>query len=132
MGILLRICTDDYSVPNTNITLSKGTLVNIPVYGIHHDPEIYPNPENYNPDRFLPEEVQKRHSLSYIPFGDGQRNCIGMRFGLMQTKVGLATVLKNFKLTLGSKSVNPLVLNPKSLPLAPKGGVWLSVERIDG
>jgi len=128
---LIRKCTTDYPVPDTGITIPKGTQTMIPVYAIHHDPEIYPNPDTYDPDRFLPEEVEKRHPLSYLPFGDGPRNCIGLRFGLMQTRVGLATILKNFELTPCSKSTNPLVLNPKSLILAPTGsGLWLNVKNI--
>lgn len=129
---LIRVCTKDYLVPNTTVTLSKGTLMQIPVYAIHHDPEIYPDPEVYDPDRFLPEEVQKRHTLSHIPFGDGPRNCIGLRFGLMQTKVGLATILKNFQLAPCSKSTNPLVLSKTSIVLAPEGGLWLNVKNING
>ncbi len=127
---LIRVCTQDYLVPNTEVTLPRGTTVSIPVYGIHHDPDIYPNPETFDPDRFLPDAVQKRHSLSHIPFGDGPRNCIGLRFGLMQTKVGLATILKNFELTPCSRSTNPLVLSTKSLVLAPEGGLWLNVKNI--
>lgn len=130
MPAILRVCTKSYSVPNTAVTLSKGTTVIIPAYGIQHDPDIYANPEVYNPDRFLPEEVQQRHSLSFLPFGDGPRNCIGLRFGLMQTKVGLATILKNFELSPCSKSTNPLVLSKTSLVLAPEDGLWLNVKNI--
>ncbi|KAJ6632804.1 putative cytochrome P450 6a14, partial [Pseudolycoriella hygida] len=129
--LLIRQCTKDYPVPNNDVTIPKGTSVLIPVYGIHHDPQIYSNPEVYDPERFLPEEVQKRHSLSYLPFGDGPRNCIGLRFGLMQTKVGLATILKNFQLSPCSKSTNPLVIDAISPVLAPEGGLWLNVKKIE-
>lgn len=127
---LLRLCTKDYPVPNTNVTIAKGTSVMVPVYGIMRDPNIYANPDVYDPDRFSPDEVQKRDSLSFLSFGDGPRSCIGLRFGLMQSKVGLATILKTFEISPCSKSVNPIVLNPETVVLNPEGGVWFNVKKI--
>lgn len=130
-GFLFRICTKEYTVPNTAVTLSKNTTVIIPTHAIHHDPEIYPSPEIYDPERFLPEEVRKRHPLSFLAFGDGPKNCIGFKFGLMQIKVGLASILKKFELSSCSKSSESLVMIPNTLFLLVKGGLWINVKNIE-
>jgi len=68
---VLRVSNADYKVPGTDITLEKGTNLIVPTYAIHHDPDIYPEPSKYDPDRFAPEEVAKRHPYSFIAFGEG-------------------------------------------------------------
>lgn len=73
----MRTVTKEYQVPDTKITLAKDVLTIIPVYGIHHDPKYYPNPEKFLPERFEPHEISQRPSCTFIPFGDGPRNCIG-------------------------------------------------------
>ncbi|XP_055641825.1 probable cytochrome P450 6a13 [Toxorhynchites rutilus septentrionalis] len=127
---LTRSVSKAYQVPNTNCVLEKGLTVIVPVYGLHHDPEYYPDPEKYDPDRFSPEEVAKRNPYCYIPFGEGPRICIGMRFGLMQARVGMAYMLKNFRFTLSSKTPVPLKISSNSLVLTSEGGLWLRVERL--
>lgn len=69
---LSRYSIHEYKLPNSNVTIPKNLQIFIPVYAIHHDPEIYPNPEQFEPDRFLPEEKEKRHPCSFIPFGEGK------------------------------------------------------------
>lgn len=122
--------TKDYAVPETNNLLQKGTLVWIPVYAIHHDPEYYPHPEVFDPDRFEPAEVRKRHPQSYLPFGHGPRNCIGLHFGMLQTRIGLVSLIRNFEFYTCSKSVIPLVFSKRKFVLSPEDGLWLRVKKI--
>lgn len=75
--MLDRLCSKDYQIPDTNIVLKKYTRVNVAVLGVHRDPEFYPNPEVFDPDRFAPENKSSIPSCTYLPFGDGPRNCIG-------------------------------------------------------
>lgn len=79
---LNRCVTQDYTIPGTKITLKTGTRCMISVSGVHYDPEIYANPDRFEPDRFLVENLKKRHPLAYLPFGEGPRNCIGSYFKL--------------------------------------------------
>jgi cytochrome P450 family 6 len=76
-----RKCCSDYElhVPNGNgtITLPAGTGVYISVLALHHDPTYFPQPEKFDPERFTEENKQRRPNLTYIPFGEGPRMCIG-------------------------------------------------------
>ncbi|KAF2897404.1 hypothetical protein ILUMI_08768 [Ignelater luminosus] len=130
LPIHTRECTETYKVRGTDLIIKKGQSVFIPVMGIQYDPEYYPNPDKFDPERFSEENRAKRHAAAWTPFGDGPRACIGMRFGVMQTKVGLVTLLRNFKFTLHPKTELPLFLDPKSFILAVEGGVWLKAERV--
>ena len=74
---LNRRCTKDYTLRDTNVVLEKGTRVLISALGLQMDPEFYPNPKKFDPDRFSEESKKMRHPFVYLPFGDGPRNCIG-------------------------------------------------------
>ncbi|XP_011701012.1 PREDICTED: probable cytochrome P450 6a20 isoform X1 [Wasmannia auropunctata] len=126
--LLVRICTKDIDLPTTNIHLPKGTLINIPLLGLHRDPSIYPDPDKFDPERFNADKVAERHPYAYLPFGEGPRNCIGARFGYMQTKVGLVSLLSKYNFKLHSRTQDPIIFNEKFPVLSAKGGVHLIIE----
>lgn len=74
---LMRQPIKNYTFEGTKITLRKGQDVIIPIYAIQNDPNIYPDPEVFDPERFSAENIKQRNSMYYLPFGDGPRNCIG-------------------------------------------------------
>ena len=57
--------------------IPAGTILHIDIHGTHTDPNFWPNPEIFDPDRFLSEKIRNRHPYSYLPFSAGPRNCIG-------------------------------------------------------
>lgn len=128
---LVRKCTaEKYKIPNSKLVLEKGQLIFIPAFGLHMDPEYYPDPEKFDPERFSDENKSKRHPCVHLPFGEGPRICIGLRFGMMQTKVGLAVLLSRYQVSLNEKTKLPIVFDPKSIILTALGGIWLNVKKI--
>ncbi|CAO4379507.1 unnamed protein product [Caenorhabditis nigoni] len=89
---------DGYTVPaGGNVTISPMVL--------HSNHLVFENPEKFDPDRFLPDEVSKRHPYDFMPFLAGPRNCIGQKFAQLNEKVMLCHIIRNFKIepTLGYK-----------------------------
>jgi cytochrome P450 family 6 len=77
MPLVDRVANTDFVIPGTNITIEKGTSVYVPLLGIQMDPEVFPDPEHFDPERFNEENRITRHPCMYLPFGDGPKNCIG-------------------------------------------------------
>ncbi|KAF2878723.1 hypothetical protein ILUMI_27439 [Ignelater luminosus] len=128
---LNRKCVKDYKLPDTNIEISSGTAIAIPVLAVHHDPEYFTDPEKFDPDRFSEENKSLIKPYTYLPFGEGPRICIGLRFGLLQTKMGLAVLLKNYRFTLNEKTKLPLKMDPFSTFVSnTEEDIWLNVEKI--
>ncbi|XP_055681861.1 uncharacterized protein LOC129789237 [Lutzomyia longipalpis] len=129
-ALIVRSLKEKYNVPKTNVVLDKGTQLFVPVLGIHRDPEIYPDPENFDPERFSPEAVKSRHPYAFLAFGEGPRNCIGMRFGLMQTKIGITRLLMNYRFLPSDKTKYPIEYVKTTTLLSPVGGCWVKAEKV--
>lgn len=123
-----RECVKDYKVPGTDIVFEKGTAILIPALAIQRDEKYFPDPLTFNPDRFA--EKNAAPSMSYLPFGDGPRNCIGMRLGKMQTKVGLILMLQNSQFELGETEYyhKELSFAPAGSLLTPETGIQLKIS----
>ncbi|XP_063238304.1 cytochrome P450 6k1-like [Bacillus rossius redtenbacheri] len=128
---LERVCLADYKVPGTDITIEKGTRILIPVKAIHYDPEIYPDPQRFDPERFSAENKSKRSNFAHLPFGEGPRICIGMRFGQMQVKTALVHVISSYHVTPCADTPKPpLRLKPRSTVLTPKQDIVLAFTKL--
>lgn len=131
VGQLVRRVIKDYKIPNTNQILPKGMPILIPVYSFQHDPDIYTDPDKFLPERFSSENMEKRRSEAYLAFGDGPRNCIGMRFGLMQVKVALVTILQQYVVSTCSKTDKEIEFCKQNVIMSPINGVWLNLKKLD-
>ncbi|XP_032662740.1 probable cytochrome P450 6a20 isoform X2 [Odontomachus brunneus] len=130
LPILNRICTKEIVLPTTNARIPKGTMITIPVLGLQRDPSIYPDPDKFDPERFNADQVAARHPYAYLAFGEGPRICIGSRFGNLQTKVGIISMLSKFKFKLHPQTPIPLIYDKSSFTPAVKGGLHLTIESL--
>ncbi|XP_069704221.1 cytochrome P450 4C1-like isoform X1 [Periplaneta americana] len=91
-----RILTEDVAVGE--YVLPAGTNVGFNPYILHRNPEYYPDPEKFDPERFLPENSKGRHPFAYIPFSAGPRICLGMKYAMAEMKAVLSAVLRKYKI----------------------------------
>ncbi|XP_058236763.1 cytochrome P450 3A27-like isoform X4 [Hemibagrus wyckioides] len=106
---LERICKKTVEI--NGLTIPKDTVVLIPTYTLHRDPEFWPDPETFNPERFTKENKESIEQYAYMPFGLGPRNCIGMRFALVAMKLAVVEILQRFDISLSEETKVPLKMN---------------------
>jgi cytochrome P450 len=108
-------------------TLARNSLVQVFPYICQHDLRWFPEPEAFDPDRFLPERQATLPPFAYFPFGGGPRVCIGKGFSMMEMTLVAATFLQHLKVELaaGQEQVQPVAL----MSLRPKGGIRLRWTR---
>ncbi|XP_031343244.1 probable cytochrome P450 6a14 isoform X2 [Photinus pyralis] len=112
LAAVTRECVKDYHVP-----------------GLHKDPSYFKDPDLFDPERFSTENIHNSNPFVFMPFGQGPRNCIGMRFGMMQVKVGLTCLMRDFSFSLSPKT-KPLVFNKYALITNTRDPIWLDVKKI--
>uniref|UniRef100_A0A3B1IVL8 Cytochrome P450 3A n=1 Tax=Astyanax mexicanus TaxID=7994 RepID=A0A3B1IVL8_ASTMX len=119
---LERVCKKTVEI--NRLTIPQNTVVLAPVFPLHRDPEYWPEPDTFKPERFTKGNKENIDPFVYMPFGSGPRNCIGMRFALVTIKLAIVEILQRFDVILSEETKVPLELGISGL-LAPKDPIKL-------
>jgi cytochrome P450 family 3 subfamily A len=121
-----RVASQDVTLDN-GLNIKKGTHIRFPAYTIQRSPEYWKNPDEFVPERFLPENKDELVPYTFMPFVLGPRNCIGARFALMEAKHATANIVMKFKFGQNSPNPEPLDFSEGSFMLSPRD-VFVKVE----
>ncbi|NWV68791.1 CP3AC protein, partial [Malurus elegans] len=123
-GRLERVCKKTVEI--NGVTIPEGMVVLIPAFVLHRDPQYWPEPDEFRPERFSKENKEGIYPYTFLPFGAGPRNCIGMRFALLVVKVAMVVLLQNFSFRTCKETPIPLVLHSKGF-LQPQKPIVLKM-----
>ncbi len=121
LPLVLRRLQADWSIGGYE--LPAGTFVGASIYLAHRRPETYPDPMRFAPERFLDA---KPDPFAWLPFGGGQRRCIGMAFALYEMAIVLAMVVATTRLR--RPSGRPITTVRRTVVLAPSGGMQVVMD----
>ncbi|XP_062125332.1 LOW QUALITY PROTEIN: probable cytochrome P450 28a5 [Drosophila sulfurigaster albostrigata] len=128
-----KLCTKRIELPNgkgPTVTIEPGTVVVVPHGCFMKDADYFTNPEHFQPDRFMEPNSAKtyRDRGVFMPFGDGPRICIGMRFALTQIKAAIVEVINNFDVKINPKTRKDNLIDSSSFLPKLQGDIWLDFE----
>ena len=124
LPMTIRQAHEDDVLDGYTIKANSGVFINI--YSAHHNPDVWENPEGFDPERFLPERFKDIPRFAYLPFGGGPRLCIGNKFALMEAVLALAMINRRYELNLiPGANLNPYMPGT----LRPKDGVPVVIKR---
>ncbi len=122
VGMIMRKIDSDIEIEG--YTFKSGSLVIYSIYNIHHNKTLWTNPEQFQPERFLTE---KNHRFSFLPFGTGERICIGNHFAMLESQLLLSMIIQKYDIQLTCDKEVEIDL---AVSLRPKGGIPVSLRRL--
>ena len=126
-----RVCTKRFELPPAlpgakPLVLEEGTILQIPIYAIHRDPQYYDDPNTFNPERYSGDTRKVQNSEAFLTFGQGPRLCIANRFATLEAKVLLFHMFAKCTLKCCSKTVVPMQLK-KAFAMMAENGFWFEL-----
>ncbi|KAH8401474.1 hypothetical protein KR009_005747, partial [Drosophila setifemur] len=130
--VLDRMCAADFQLRdeegNVLVNLCANDLVHIPIIAMHHDPDNFPEPEEFRPERFDDEHKHEIRPFTYLPFGVGQRSCIGNRMALMEVKSLIYKLVLRFRLKPTERTPRDMMASISGFRLMPRELFWAKFE----
>uniref|UniRef100_A0A6E8W1Q2 Cytochrome P450 n=1 Tax=Anopheles coluzzii TaxID=1518534 RepID=A0A6E8W1Q2_ANOCL len=132
-----KVCTKKYIMRkgfrdeqghDMSIYVREGTPILIPVLAIHMDPKYYPEPHQFDPERFSPARKVTHEGATFLPFGEGPRMCLGMRFAQAQVKLAMVKLILNYRVTVGPND-KPFAIDSRSFVYQARDGLRIVFER---
>lgn len=121
-----RLLEEDLTIGK--YTVPKGTSLVLGLMFMHQDPDLFPEPKEFRPERFMTDRsVEKANPYSYIPFSAGSRNCIGQKFAILEMKSMLSKLVRNFEIAVDASYKEPLLA--VELVSKPQNGVVLNFKK---
>uniref|UniRef100_A0A3Q3LQT5 Cytochrome P450 3A n=1 Tax=Mastacembelus armatus TaxID=205130 RepID=A0A3Q3LQT5_9TELE len=114
------------TVEINGIVIPKDMVVMVPTWPIHRNPDLWPEPDEFKPERFSKENKANIDPYTYMPFGAGPRNCIGMRFALVMMKLAMVEILQRYSFSVCEETEVPLEMDIPGL-LTPKRPIKLKL-----
>ncbi|KAH8415935.1 hypothetical protein KR222_004325 [Zaprionus bogoriensis] len=129
--LLLRRATKEFELQHSVFVIARGNNVVIPTAAIHRDPEWYPQPLRFDPDRFEAQAVRTRPAMAFLPFGEGLRGCIAKQLAEQQLLVGLVALLQHHKYAPCADTQIPMQYDNAKVLLTPRQDIRLCVEHVE-
>ncbi|KAM7296324.1 cytochrome P450 3A14 [Ixodes scapularis] len=123
-----RIAKESFEYNGT--TFKAGTCILAPVSQIHRDPQYWPEPDKFDPDRFSPENKGSYRKTAFQPFGVGPRCCVGYKLALVQALYITARMVADFNMELGEAQKGVIEMRSSGMMAAPGNGPWIKFTRL--
>lgn len=110
------------------IDFKTNDVIWLPIAALHRDPNYWPEPERFDPERFSEENKKNIQPGTYTPFGNGPRACIASRFAMIVAKTVFYTLVRTYHIEQCPKTPNPLILQRNSINTKAEGGFWVRLR----
>lgn len=129
-AVASRVCSRNYKIPDTDVIIEKGTPIYFSATGLQYDEKYYDEPQNFKPERYSDQRTNNFEELPNLVFGEGPRNCIGMRMAKLQSKLAIVMLLRKYKFELDDQHKNTEIKSdPKATALFPVNGLNFKVYK---